>query len=648
MRKIMLAAAVITLLTTMTALTSCIDSDNDTANGGETSSAVDEGLWPVPADAADSTYRPGDDFFMFCNGGFWKNTTVDESIAENHCWAFNEVEELMNQRMSAISVPSLVKMKADATHRDDATVKAQRERLQSAIDRLAAAQTLEEAWRLTGQLMKEGYRTPFALNLCSRKGRMGAFIAITAHPNDFAASMLPTGDERLSWRMMNDARLQASLKPLKGGTTRSFDTEKWPMLRYIFEGLGIPLDNAYVIEELPDKNQKVIDSHVKILNIFQNASLEDYKNNALPSYLTNDAVLYSDEELDDKLDNFAKEYLRYERSKAFADAYVTPEMKQRTLDICEEMRKTFRQRIEASTWMSDGSKRNAIEKVEAMTFNVGYPDEWLSVGLPDLSRETTLLDDVLAVRRTQIALMLHLLGQPSTKASFHYGIAYELDFTIVNAFYLRNYNAMNIWPAWLMEPYYNSQANEAFNYATFLVTGHEMTHGFDTEGASFNKEGDLEDIWTSDADRQEFQRRAQQLIDCYNGYEVMPWALPGLYADGAYTVTENIADLGGFLMAYDTYLRHLRNKGFSGEQYDLQRRRFYLAVAWLWHGKYTAKFAQMYINGLDDNGTGKNVHSLFRERVNGIVSNTDDWYELFPVSEKDKLYRKVEDRVRIW
>ena len=254
MRKIMLAAAVITLLTTMTALTSCIDSDNDTANGGETSSAVDEGLWPVPADAADSTYRPGDDFFMFCNGGFWKNTTVDESIAENHCWAFNEVEELMNQRMSAISVPSLVKMKADATHRDDATVKAQRERLQSAIDRLAAAQTLEEAWRLTGQLMKEGYRTPFALNLCSRKGRMGAFITITAHPNDFAASMLPTGDERLSWRMMNDARLQASLKPLKGGTTRSFDTEKWPMLRYIFEGLGIPLDNAYVIEELPDKN----------------------------------------------------------------------------------------------------------------------------------------------------------------------------------------------------------------------------------------------------------------------------------------------------------------------------------------------------------------------------------------------------------
>ena len=641
-----MSAAAIALMMTTAVLTSCTDNNDIPANGGETASAVDNGVWPVPADAADTTYRPGNDFFMYCNGGFWKNTTVDESKAENHCWALTEVVELMNQRMAAVTVPSLAKMKADATRRDDATVNAQRERLQSAIDRLAAAQTLEEAWRLTGQLMLEGYHTPFVLNLCSRNGRMGAFITVWTG-NDFMPAAMFSEERDLSWHMMNDASLLSSLKPLKGSATRSFDTEKWPMLRYIFEGLGIPLDDAYVIEALPEEAQRV-NPILALLNVFQNLNLEDYKNSALPQFIGNDAVLYSDEELSEKLDNFASTYLKYERSKAFADAYVTAEMKQRTLDICEEMRKTFRQRIEANTWMSDGSKHNAIEKVEAMTFNVGYPDEWLSVGLPDLSRETTLLDDVLAVRRTQIALMLHLLGQPNTKASFHYSIAKLNDFTVVNAFYLPNCNAMNIWPAWMMVPYYDGQANEAYNYATYLSTGHEITHGFDTKGATFNKVGDPEDIWASDADRQEFQRRAQQLIDCYNGFEVMPWALPGLYADGVYTVTENIADLGGFLMAYETYLRHLRDKGFTDEQYDLQRRRFYLAVAWQWHGKYTAKFAQMYVNGLDDQGTGKNVHSLFRERVNGIVSNTDDWYELFPVSDKDKLYRKAEGRVRIW
>ena len=646
MKKIMMTAASITLLMTTVVLTSCTDNDDNPANGGETASAVDKGVWPVPADAADTTYRPGDDFFMYCNGGFWKNTTVDESKAEHHCWALTEVTELMKQRMAAVTVPSLVKMKADATHYDDATKNAQRERLQSAINRIAAAQTLEEAWRLTGQLMLEGYCTPFALNLCSRNGRMGAYITYTTHANDYVASML-SNEDNISWRMMNDARLLSSLKPLTSKSTRSFDTEKWPILKALFEGLGIPLDAAYVIESLPDQKSRM-DANVKILSAIQNAPLDVYKNEILLSFLSQDTVLYSDEDLNEKLNNFASIYLRYERSKAFADAYVTPEMKQRTLDICEEMRKTFRNRINASTWMSDGSKRNAIEKIEAMIFNVGYPDEWLSVGLPDLSHETTLMDDVLAVRRTQIALMLHLLGQPTTKACFHYGIACLMDFTIVNAFYQRNCNAMNIWPTWLMEPYYDGQANEAYNYATYLTTGHEITHGFDTEGAAFNKVGDPEDIWASDADRQEFQRRAQQLIDCYNGFEVMPWSLPGLYADGAYTVTENIADLGGFLMAYDTYLRHLRDKGFTGEQYDLQRRRFYLAVAWQWHGKYTAKYAQMYINGLDDQGTNKNIHSLYRERVNGIVSNTDDWYELFPVSDKDKLYRKPEDRVKIW
>ena len=127
---------------------------------------------------------------------------------------------------------------------------------------------------------------------------------------------------------------------------------------------------------------------------------------------------------------------------------------------------------------------------------------------------------------------------------------------------------------------------------------------------------------------------------------MLPWSLPGLYADGAFTVGENIADLGGFIIAYETYQRYLQGSGFSGEQYHLQCQRFYLAYAWLQHGKYSALFAHGRTLGAD--GSPKDTHSLLRERVNGVVKNTDDWYELFSIQPEDKLFCKEGDRVKIW
>ncbi len=114
-----------------------------------------------------------------------------------------------------------------------------------------------------------------------------------------------------------------------------------------------------------------------------------------------------------------------------------------------------------------------------------------------------------------------------------------------------------------------------------------------------------------------------------------------------YTIGENIADLGGFLMAYDTYVRYLRDKGFIGEELELQRKRFYMAYAWLWHSRYSIKFAQVRTLGEGDHAAGKDYHSLLRERANGVVMNTDDWYELFDVKESDKLYRTSDQRIKI-
>jgi len=127
----------------------------------------------------------------------------------------------------------------------------------------------------------------------------------------------------------------------------------------------------------------------------------------------------------------------------------------------------------------------------------------------------------------------------------------------------------------------------------------------------------------------------------------MPGALPGICNDGTMTLGENIADLGGFEIAFEAYVNHLKRQGFTGSQMRLQQR-FYLAYAHLWQARYSAPYALERTVGMDGSLKGKDTHSLERERINGVVMNTDAWYDLFDIRPGDKLYRAPEDRVHIW
>lgn len=616
----------------------------------EPKTAVDNGVWPVPDDAGDTSYKPGDDFYMFCNGGFWQSAQVDESKVDINCWMKVEVPKLMEQRVAALYFPSLEKLRSDIARRDQATIALQQQRLQEMKARVEALQTREEAWLLAARMMKEGYNLLFKLIPFSRNGRLVVCITVDSS-NDYVSTMFKPQDN-LAWRLANDPHMLAQMHPLMDVATKSIDVERWPMIATIMQELGVAPENAFFSGENPDIVQgEKTEANISVFDMIQSLDIDWFRENILLPAIMAEATLFSDDissEHEALVNSISKKYLRYERAKIFADAYISAEMKQRAVAHCEQMRESFRQRIDASIWMSEASKQSASRKLEAMTFNVGCPDHWKKEGLPDLSSCKTILDDVLALRSSLLQFNIGLAGQPTALVGFHSVIANNFEFTDANAYYALNYNAMNILPAWLMEPFYQEGANEAFNYASYYVTGHEMTHGFDTKGAQYDWQGDLGSLFASEADRQEFLRRTQQLIDCYNQLEVMPWSLPGLYADGAFTVHENIADLGGFLIAYEAYLRHLRESGFTGEQYNLQRRRFYLAYAWHLHGKYSVKFAHDRTLGADDNPAAKDTHSLFRERVNGLVMNTDDWYELFSIQPEDKLYRKDGDRVRIW
>ena len=628
---------------------SCSDSSDNPAP------VVDDKEFKADA-CKDASVRPGDDFFMYCNGGYWNNTTVDEANPFKKLF-LGELGDVMEKREAALTLPSKVKILADADKTDAATIAAQKAKLQSAIDRVNALTTKEETWKLIGQLMKEGYSAPLDLAVFSVGGKIGVMLQGRTG-NDHTPNSLMK--ETLSWQLANNPDLMAKVRPLTGASTRGFDNGKYPMLVTIFQELGLPLDHAY----LPDANPDVIEAgsveeNMQATLMMQNTSVEEWKEGLL-KFLNQDAVYFDDAALQavnkvesyslthkQAAENFAGKYLDYEKSYEFAKTYISDAQKQLMKGYAEELRQTFRERIQNNVWMSDASKQKATEKLDAMQFNIGSPDEWFEEGLADLSQEQTTLDDVLALRRAKIRLKCKFVGMPNQKAAFHIIMMDGRPLTMFNSFYVGNYNAMFVYPAFMLAPTYNTEVNDAHNYANMTPWGHEITHGFDTDGARWNKTGDLEDIWANDADRQEFQKRSQQLIDYYSTFDVMPFET-GLKNDGAYTVAENVADLGGFFLAYDSYKRHLKNCGFTGEQFRLQQYRFYEAYAYLWCAKWTADKAKHDTLGDESKGILKDEHSLFRERVNGVVTNTDDWYDLFDVKEGDKLYLAPEKRIRIW
>ena len=630
---------------TMVVLTACTDIHDNPAPVV----VVDDKEWKADANK-DTSVRPGDDFFMYCNGGWWNSTVVDETTPFKKLHIGN-LEDEMKKREVDLTLPSKTKVLADAGKTDAATIKAQKDQLQSAIDRVNAVTTKEEAWKLLGELYKEGYRTPFDLLTFSIDGKVVITLNVYA-VKDYTAQLW--SKQSLWWRLANDADLLARVRPLKGAATRGFNNDKWPMLVTFFNTLGISLDDVYTIDTFPDfilrgSAGMLLDAMIGA----QDMSLEEWKDE-LKEVLKEDAVYFDDSAAEsaamtckETVNNFLSIYLRYELSRAFAQAYVTAEQKQLMAGYAEELRQTFRERIQQYDWMSDASKQNATEKINNMTFNIGAPDEWFDEGIADLSQEQTLFDDIRALRRAKVNLTCKLVGMTTERASFHQVISDLMPLTTVNACYVGSGNYMNILPAYMLSPNYDPNVNDAHNYANMMAWGHEIIHGFDTNGAKFNQVGNWGSLWANENDSQEFQKRAQQLIDYYSSLDIMPFEI-GLKNDGAFTVAENVADLGGFYLAYDSYVKHLKKQGFTGDQLRLQKQRFYEAYGYLWSAKWNAEHAKNKTLGNEAKGVKKDEHSLFRERVNGIVTNTDDWYDLFDVKPTDKLYLAPEKRIRIW
>ena len=303
--------------------------------------------------------------------------------------------------------------------------------------------------------------------------------------------------------------------------------------------------------------------------------------------------------------------------------------------MLEQLRKVMSERIANLDWLSDATKMKAQEKLQAMVFNVGAPEDLFNADFK-LTGQTHLEDFVQYKEQADDYMRNQLAGKPGNQYGWEYVMLSPMGAGIdaMNAFYESTSNQLFILPLFLGSDIFPAD-KPAIRYATMTVFAHEMTHGFDNKGATYDATGRKVDWWTAD-DKAKFLEKQQQMIDRYNELE----QYPGVQADGKKTLGENIADLGGFSLAYQLWYEKLQADGLTDEALRYQQRQFFMSYANLWRTYVDAERLQDQLE--------TDVHSANHNRVNGIVRLSDDWYTLFGVEPGDKLYVKPEDRVKIW
>ncbi|MBQ3249109.1 MAG: M13 family metallopeptidase [Alistipes sp.] len=322
-------------------------------------------------------------------------------------------------------------------------------------------------------------------------------------------------------------------------------------------------------------------------------------------------------------------------SDAVGEIYVAkyfPESeKARVETMVANIQKAFSKHIEALDWMSADTKAKAQEKLSAFTVKIGYPNKWKDYSTLTIDPKKTYWENVVEANRWYTADAMSEVGKPVDREKW------MMPPQMVNAYYMPTTNEICFPAAILQPPFYNPNADDAVNYGAIgVVIAHEMTHGFDDQGSQFDKYGNMNDWWTKE-DRTAFEAKTNILVEQFNAIEI----LPGLFADGKFSLGENIADQGGLRLAFTGLTDYAWAEGrpedidgFTGEQ------RFYIGYATLW--------AQNITDQEKERLTKVDVHSLGRNRVNATLRNIESFYDAFGITEGDAMYMPVEERVIIW
>lgn len=314
----------------------------------------------------------------------------------------------------------------------------------------------------------------------------------------------------------------------------------------------------------------------------------------------------------------------------YVEKHFPQSSKEKMLTLVGNLKTALGEHINGLTWMSDTTKQRALEKLDAFTVKIGYPDKWRDYTTLKIDRRRSYWDNIKDAIKHEVDYNLSDWGKPVDKTRWY------MTPQTVNAYYSPLSNEICFPAGILQAPYFNPDADPAENYGAIgVVIGHEMTHGFDDQGSQFDKEGNFANWWTA-ADKEKFDSLTAGLADQFDSIVV----LGDTHANGRFTLGENIADQGGLRVAYTAYHNSLGDSegevidGFTPDQ------RFFLSYANVWAGNIRDEEILLR--------TKTDPHSLGRWRVNGSLKNIEPFFRAFDIKEGDAMYLAPEKRVIIW
>ena len=658
----------------------------------ETSKAPNTG---IDIKNIDSTAKPVNDFYQFVNGNWMKNNPVPES--ESRWGSFNELSDKNQAKLKTIleeaaadkTAPAgsnkqkigdfysvandSVKLNADgiAPLKDEFTSIDNIKSTEDFIKALAHLHTIgvgslfggyigqdpKVSTEIITQLGQGGISLPdrdYYTNTDERtKGIQKAFIKHienmfvllgdkpeVAEKNAKVIFAIETNLAKASMTKieMRDPEKQYNKKTLKE-LAELTPTFKWTMYFDANEIKGI----SNVIVAQPDFF-KAMNAAIKTV------SISDWKTYLRWGLIDQTASKLSDNLVNEHFDFYGKTLLgipalkpRWKRSieatdaslgdalgQVFVEKHFTQESKDRVAEMVKNLIAAYRVRIASRDWMSEETKKAANLKLDKVMLKLGYPDKWKDYSSLDIKRDS-YVQNFLRANVYGFKEMVNKLGKPVDRTEW------GMTPPTINAYYNPTMNEI-VFPAGIMQPiFFNPDADDAVNYGAMgAIIGHELTHGFDDEGAQFDADGNLKNWWT-ETDKANFKKKTDMLVSQFNNYI----AIDSMHVRGELTLGENIADLGGLTISYYAFKKSLEGKptpekidGYTAEQ------RYFMAWAQGWRGNMRPEYLKNMVQ--------TNPHSPGNFRGNGPLSNMQEFYDAFGVKEGDKMYRPKAERAEIW
>ena len=643
----------------------------------------------------DTSIKPGNDFYHYAAGGWLKSHPLDAEHAENG--AFVDLQELNQKRIQGIileyaskpqqqgslgqKIGSLYNLMMDSARLNRegwAPIK-------PTLDKIAAIKNRKEYQLVCAQLDRNG------------EGTMMFGIGVGADQKDAEWNLVGIGqgglglgerdyyvsDDAQNKRVLeaykqylkklfmltgvDEATAQKKMEAVLAIETRiakvSYDQvklrdidanyHKMSYTQLVNDFPGIDWGNVFLASGFPafdyiDVGQPEPIHEVE--KILADTPLEDLKTYAEAKVISGATGQLSDEfrktqfALNQVLTGVKQDRPRWKRAvglvsgtlgeaigKLYVDKYFPASSKQRMLELVHNLQTALAQRIDEATWMSAATKAQAKDKLSNFIIKIGYPDKWKDYSGLQVNDSLSLYENLQKISRwaTDDEIAKHVNKKVD---KMEWGMTPQT----INAYYNPTTNEICFPAAILQPPFFDPTADDAANYGAIGgVIGHEMSHGFDDQGAQFDKYGNQHNWWTAQ-DKKNFDARTKVLADWFSSFEV----LPGVKVNGKQTLGENIGDNGGLNIAFRALQNSLKTNplpvkdGFTPEQ------RFFLAWGRVWASNMTDELVK-YLLTVD-------VHSPNYARVNGALPMIDAWYTAFNVKKGDKMFVPKNKRAHIW